>query len=218
MSENLNEPQSRTEEILQNALGEEYDVTPQSRVEKLLEQVVEGGGSGSSLPSPTTADNGKVLGVDGGEYKLGEARTDIPTANLSRAGQVLGVGNTGKYTFMDKEPSIEKIVLNGAYAYKYGKLAIVSYTPAGISFPAMVNGSGGLYVVSGSMEVDYDKIGSSGVLGYGYDTTDKTKRYAVAVTASTASGKDTFFLLDVDTMTSVSTNKTFFGMFFIPCK
>ena len=50
MSENLNEPQSRTEEILQNALGEEYDVTPQSRVEKLLEQVVEGGGgSGVSI-------------------------------------------------------------------------------------------------------------------------------------------------------------------------
>lgn len=72
MSENLNEPQSRTEEILQNALGEEHDVTPQSRVEKLLEQVVEGGEAGSALPSPTTADNGKVLGVDGGEYKLVE--------------------------------------------------------------------------------------------------------------------------------------------------
>lgn len=43
MSENLNEPQSRTEEILQNALGEEYDVTPQSRVEKLLTQIFEGG-------------------------------------------------------------------------------------------------------------------------------------------------------------------------------
>lgn len=44
MSENLNEPQSRTEEILQNALGEEYEVTPQSRVEKLLTQIFEGGG------------------------------------------------------------------------------------------------------------------------------------------------------------------------------
>lgn len=46
MPNNLNEPQSRTEEILQNALGEEYDVTPQSRVEILLNQIFEGGGAG----------------------------------------------------------------------------------------------------------------------------------------------------------------------------
>ncbi len=42
MLENLEEPQSRTEEILQNALGEEYDVTPQSRVEQILDDMVDG--------------------------------------------------------------------------------------------------------------------------------------------------------------------------------
>ena len=42
MSENLNEPQSRTEEILQNALGEEYEVVPQSRVEQILDDMVDG--------------------------------------------------------------------------------------------------------------------------------------------------------------------------------
>lgn len=39
-------------------------------IAKALENLEEGGGSGSPLPSPTTADNGKVLGVDGGEYAL----------------------------------------------------------------------------------------------------------------------------------------------------
>ena len=39
MSENLNEPQSRTEEILQNAQG----VVPQSRVEKILDVKLNGG-------------------------------------------------------------------------------------------------------------------------------------------------------------------------------
>lgn len=43
MSENLNEPQSRTEEILQNAQGEEYEVVPQSRVEKILDAKLNGG-------------------------------------------------------------------------------------------------------------------------------------------------------------------------------
>lgn len=175
-------------------------------------------GTGSvALPSPTTADNGKVLKVVKGEYQL---RNELPVATWQNEGNVVSVYGSGTYVLKEASDilQLERIILNGAYAYKYGKLAIVSYTPAGIFFPAMVNGSGGLYVVSGSMEVDYDKIGSNGVLGYGYDAPDKTKRYAVAVTASTASGKDTFFLVDVDTMASVSTNKTFFGMFFIPCK
>ena len=169
------------------------------------------------VPSPTTADNGKVLKVVKGEYQL---RNELPVATWQNEGNVVSVYGSGTYVLKEASDilQLERITLNGAYAYKYGKLAIVSYIPDGIHFPAMVNGSGGLYVVSGSMEVDYDKIGSNGVLGYGYDTTDKTKRYAVAVTASTNSGKDTFFLVDVDTMASVSTDKTFFGMFFIPCK
>lgn len=68
MSENLNEPQSRTEEILQNALGEEYDVTPQSRVEKLLEQIFEGGGAGKG--------GFEVHICASGEY---DATTKVPT-------------------------------------------------------------------------------------------------------------------------------------------
>lgn len=38
MPENINEPQSRTEEILQNAQG----VVPQSRVEKILDAKLNG--------------------------------------------------------------------------------------------------------------------------------------------------------------------------------
>lgn len=68
MSENLNEPQSRTEIILQNALGEEYDVTPQSRVEILLTQIFKGGGAGKG--------GFEVHICASGEY---DATTKVPT-------------------------------------------------------------------------------------------------------------------------------------------
>lgn len=48
-------PQSRVEAILQNALGAENEVVPQSRVEELLQRLDEalenGGGGGSSSGS-----------------------------------------------------------------------------------------------------------------------------------------------------------------------
>lgn len=68
MSENFNEPQSRTEIILQNALGEEYNVTPQSRVEILLTQIFNGGGAGKG--------GFEVHICASGEY---DATTKVPT-------------------------------------------------------------------------------------------------------------------------------------------
>ena len=49
MSEELETPQSRTEEILQNALGGSYDVEPQSRVETLLTKVIDSGGGSADF-------------------------------------------------------------------------------------------------------------------------------------------------------------------------
>ena len=215
MSENLNEPQSRTEEILQNALGEEYDVTPQSRVEKLLEQVVEGGGSGSSLPSPTTSDNGKVLGVDGGEYKLVNARSDIPKTSVANVGKVLGVtANGGIYAFVDKDSPVEKISFNGAFAYKTGNIAYVTSSSDGITFPPI--SQGGLTVQYGELEVAELSSDGSVVLAYVRDSSDPTKRYKVASTK--INNKTSLFLVDADTKQALTTSATIWDNFCIPCK
>ena len=56
-----------------------------------------GGGSGPEIPTPTTSDNGKVLGVTNGAYALQEANPDIPTPTTSDNGKVLSVDSTGNY-------------------------------------------------------------------------------------------------------------------------
>lgn len=54
-------------------------------------------GTGSvALPSPTTSDNGKVLGVDGGEYALVE-QAKLPNASASDKGKMVGVNYQGNY-------------------------------------------------------------------------------------------------------------------------
>ena len=60
--------QSRSEAILQNMLGANNELEPpQSREEALLQQILDKGG-GSPLPPVTSSDNGKVLGVDNGQW------------------------------------------------------------------------------------------------------------------------------------------------------
>ena len=53
-------------------------------------------GGGTELPSVTASDNGKVLGVDGGEYKLVE-QAKFPNATAADKGKVIGVNYLGNY-------------------------------------------------------------------------------------------------------------------------
>jgi len=53
--------------------------------------------SGTQLPSPTESDNGKVLGVDGGEYKLVEQSggVEVEIKNLTNGVDFWRIGNLG---------------------------------------------------------------------------------------------------------------------------
>ena len=44
-----------------------------------------GGGGGVNIPTPTSADNGKVLGVDDGDYALVNVSTDVTFLSLMSA-------------------------------------------------------------------------------------------------------------------------------------
>lgn len=68
MSTTFDAPQSRNEAILQNMLGANNTLEePQSRIEELLQDILEEG-IGGGLPEVTSADNGKVLGVENGQW------------------------------------------------------------------------------------------------------------------------------------------------------
>lgn len=149
-----------------------------------LNRIEQGIADAYELPSVTASDNGKVLGVDGGEYKL-----------------------------MDKEPSVEEVIFNGAYAYKVGKIAYVSYAGSGIVFPPI--GQGGLTVQSGSLEVADIAVGGSKILAY-VRGTDATKRYGVV--AGNNNGKAQLYLIDATKMAPVSETITIWDNFCIPCK
>lgn len=74
-------PESRLEQYLQNiATGEgEYPANPDSRLEQYLDYIIEHGGSGGSVPTPTAADAGKVpVAQEDGTYTLGE-KADKPS-------------------------------------------------------------------------------------------------------------------------------------------
>ena len=67
--ENLT-PITRKETFLAKAAGQDVETpTPVTREEVFLDAIAKGGGGGSgSLPSVTSSDNGKVLGVDDGAW------------------------------------------------------------------------------------------------------------------------------------------------------
>ena len=66
-------PITRREVFLAKASGQEVETpTPVTREEVFLDAIAKGGGGGSSLPSVTSADNGKVLAVEDGEWAASE--------------------------------------------------------------------------------------------------------------------------------------------------
>lgn len=55
--------------------------------------------SGTQLPSPTESDNGKVLGVDGGEYKLVDGGAEAEKIRITDGVWFWKDGNTGHLVF-----------------------------------------------------------------------------------------------------------------------
>lgn len=53
----------------------------------------------TQVPTPTSSDNGKVLGVDeDGKYVLEDAPSSVPTPTAQDEGKVISVDNSGAYT------------------------------------------------------------------------------------------------------------------------
>lgn len=84
-------PQSRNEAILQNILGAENELLPpQSRIEVLLQAILEQGIAGG-LPSHTIADIGKVLGINSENEPAwvgGGGGGEIPAPTLETRGGI----------------------------------------------------------------------------------------------------------------------------------
>lgn len=98
--------------------------------------------SGTQLPSPTASDNGKVLGVDGGEYKLVEQSGGNDYTNISNSG-------------------------NGTTIVKVGKLAIaLGNTSNGIAIPTQASGG---YPQPDNAKIDASFYGNGQTLGQGID-------------------------------------------------
>ena len=64
------EPKTRRETFLNNAANGDSSLTPITREESFINKIAEAveSGGGSSLPPVTSSDNGKVLGVDNGQW------------------------------------------------------------------------------------------------------------------------------------------------------
>lgn len=60
---------------------------------------MEDGISGTQLPAPTESDNGKVLGVDGGEYKLVDGGAEAEKVRITNGVWFWKDGNTGHLVF-----------------------------------------------------------------------------------------------------------------------
>lgn len=51
----------------------------------------------AALPTVTAADNGKLMGVTGGEWAAVAAPTELPAVTAADAGKVLMVDESGKW-------------------------------------------------------------------------------------------------------------------------
>lgn len=71
------------------------NIKPVTSDEKAVKYAVDnaGGGGGSDLPDVTAADNGKLLGVDGGEWGKVDPPSELPAVTASDNGKVLGVAD-----------------------------------------------------------------------------------------------------------------------------
>lgn len=69
-----------------------------------INELEEGGGGTSPLPTPTLQDDGKYVSVDGGEYalvELPEPTPELPTVTSADEGKVLAVDSEGEWSAVE---------------------------------------------------------------------------------------------------------------------
>lgn len=131
------EPITRKEHFLAKAAGEDVTTpTPITREEKFLDKIASGG----SLPTVTSADNGKVLGVVNGAWDIaedaGEVLPDVTTADNNKVLGVVG-GTWDKMSVPTELPMVTasdngKVlgVVEGTWTARNNNL-VVTYTITG---------------------------------------------------------------------------------------
>ena len=103
-------------------------------------------GGGTELPSVTASDNGKVLGVDGGEYKLVEQSGGDGFVEYSYSGG-------GKY-YLRKSGNIVEVIFDGVHPNSN------KYSDIKLPFPSgFAPSSSGAQINSALTVVEYDGDG-----------------------------------------------------------
>lgn len=178
-------------------------------------------GGGTELPSVTASDNGKVLGVDGGEYKLVEgsvADGSVTTAKLANNAVTVAKLANGSVA----ETKLASNVLaklapftyrsdSEAYGalefYRIGKLCIAIPTSNGITIAAASSGSGLIFPEGFKLSSNAAQPGKR--IGIG---TDANGAERLLICAGNYGTNPLIMLFNPKTDSSIDEGGTFFGI------
>lgn len=133
-------------------LGGEKDVENLSTTTELLQEiaeVTEGGGGGSALPDVTSADNGKVLGVDNGEWEVVNAPSGLPNIPANSMGYALTVNANNQWGAPRTDGNYGQscIYLNEVYS-DWFETMILQGCQGSLLRPYLINGAMPVFVRS----------------------------------------------------------------------